>query len=323
MNRRSPVEERPRQTIGVLTLTIALSITICVASTNKAVALQSSTAAPLLEQDRPVERNIVEGETHSYGLTLKAGEFVHVVIRRLGVNVAATLLAPDGKRLVEADSPLSTQEAEWITYFASAAGPYRVDVRTVDKGAPAGRYEIKIEEQRTKTAGDETRLSAQALFCAATQLFREKNYRGAVDKYQVALAIYHRSIRPVEEAVTLNSIARASALLNDYKTAIERCKQALQIYRDNKDLNSKRNNSSRNRQCVSEQRPIRRSDQRSRTVTRSETENWLSAWRGWDSPKPGLAYGRSGRQEKAIDYFEQALKIFQEIKDRSSQAENS
>ena len=241
MNRRSRVEEEHNKRLAFMTLTIALSITICVASTNKAVALQSSSAAPLLEQDRPVERNIVEGETHSYGLTLKAGEFVHVVIRRLGVNVAATLLAPDGKRLVEADSPLSTQEAEWITYFASAAGPYRVDVRTVDKGAPAGRYEIKIEEQRTKTAGDETRLSAQALFCAATQLFREKNYRGAVDKYQVALRrLYHRSIRPVEEAVTLNSIARASALLNDYKTAIERCKQALQIYRDNKDLNGRK-----------------------------------------------------------------------------------
>ena len=320
MNRRPPVEERARQVMRVLPLTIALSIPICVIGADHAVADQtSSVVSQKLEQGKPVTRNIAEGETHSYGLTLKAGEFVHVIIRQLGINVSTTLLAPDGKKLVEADSPLSTQEPEWITYLASSAGDYRVDVRTVDKGVPAGQYEIEIDEQRTRKDGDENRVSAEIAFNEATQLFREKNYRNAIVKYQEAQAIYHQASRRVEEAVTLNSLARSSGFLNDYQTAIERYKAALQIYRDNKDVNGE---GITLHALGSAYVNLDQYDEGIANLEQALQARRKTGYRFGEAAtllNLGLAYSRSGRQEKAIDNYELALKIFREVKDRSSE----
>src|SRR5262245_22409660 len=66
-----------------------------------------------LELQKPVERVIADGETHHYSLRLTAGDFLHVFVRQRGVNVVTTLLGPDGKTLLEADSPVTTQEADW------------------------------------------------------------------------------------------------------------------------------------------------------------------------------------------------------------------
>ena len=105
-----------------------------------------------LELGKAVERVIAPGETQSYLLAETAGEFVHVFIRQQGVNIAATLVGPDGTKLLEADSPQSTQDAEWITHLAAASGEYRIDVSAVGNGAPAGRYRIEVQERRAAAA---------------------------------------------------------------------------------------------------------------------------------------------------------------------------
>jgi len=164
---------------------------ISVATLARSISVQAPglIAEQQLEPGKPVEREIAEEQTHSYHVKLAGGEFIHLFIYQRGVNVGATLIAPDGKKLLEADIPRSTQEAEWITHLAAAAGEYRVEIRTVEKGSPSGRYEIKIEELRKSAAGDEARLSAQEAFAEANRLFGERNYRGALEKYQGALSL--------------------------------------------------------------------------------------------------------------------------------------
>lgn len=230
MTAKRLLEERQR--IGLLFLGVAFYLAINIASSDKARALQTEASGPLLEQGSPINREAGDGQTHSFRVDMKAGEFLHVFIRQLGVNVGATLIAPDGTKVLEADVPRSTQEPEWITHVAGPAGKYLIQVRTMDKGAPKGRYEISIDEKRQRAADDETRLAAQRSFADGTQLFNEKNYRGSVEKYEQALALYRQSGRKLEQAVTLNCLARSSASLYDYQTTIARSKEALSIYHD-------------------------------------------------------------------------------------------
>ena len=306
-----------RLPILLLPLAVALYLTINAAG-YRTVALQTSTNVTQqpLEQGRSLAREIAESQVHSYRMNVKTGEFIHVVVRKLGVNVAATFFGPDGQQLLEANSPQSTQEVEWITYRSPTTGEYRIEVRTVDKGTPAGNYEINIEEQRTSSAADDLRLSAETLFNEATRLFREKNYRNALESYQQTLAKYRQSGRRFEEAVTLNCIARSSAALSDYQTAIERYKDALTIYRTLKDVQGEGMtlnglggayfNLAQYDDAIAN---LEQAAQARRTVGYHEGE-------ALSLRNIGTVHGASGRQETAIEYFQRALAIFKDVKDR-------
>ena len=306
-----------RHLMRLVPLTVTLSLTISAAGIPKTVPLQTPTSVTQqhLEQGRSVKREIAEGEVHSYRLDLKAGEFVHVVVRRLGVNVAAAFLGPDGQQVLEANFQQNTQEVEWITYLSPRTAEYHVEVRTVDKVVSAGSYEIEIEEQRTSTAGDELRLSAQNLFNGATRQLREKNYRNALESYHQALVMYRQSGRRLEEAVTLNCIGRSSLALLDYQTAIERYKEALRIFGALKDLQGEGLTLHElgtaylsNAQYDAAIANLEQAAQARRAVGYREGE-------AISLRTAGIAYSSAGRQEKAIDYFQRALEIFKEVKD--------
>src|SRR3984893_7461602 len=185
-------KQTARRTIYISALTVALALTISIGMGGDKAATTKASAAngqQLLQQGTPLERRIAEGEIQSFHVNLNAGDFLHITVRQLGINIAATLIAPDGTKLLEADIPRRTQEAEWLSYVGNASGEYRVDIRTVDKGVPPGSYEIDVLEQRKSTADDEARLTAQKTFAEGNSLYQQKNYRGALDKYKEALRL--------------------------------------------------------------------------------------------------------------------------------------
>jgi tetratricopeptide (TPR) repeat protein len=276
-----------------------------------------------LEPGKPIEREIAAGETHSYSLRLKAGEFIHVFVYQRGVNVAATLVAPDGKKLLESDSPLSTQEAEWITHVASAAGECKIEVRKVDKGAPPGRYEITIEEQRKSVPGDEARLSAQRLFAEANSLYDEQkadSSRKAIGKYEQALVLYRQAGRRREEAVTLNCAARAYTLNSDHIAAIEHYNRALSIYREMSDVHGEGITLSGIgyvHHVMGHYQEAINYYEKALPIQRE-----LKDRAGERSTLNGLGNGYKGlnQYERAIGYYEQALAIAREVKNRPGEA---
>jgi len=311
---------RARQMLSLAPLAVALYLTLCIAGSLKTLAFQTTTSVgpQRLEQGQSVEKQIAENEMQSYRLDLKAGEFVHVVIRKLGVNVAATLFAPDGKPIVEANSSPTTQEAEWISYISPASGEYRVDVRN-DSGAVKGKYEIRLNERRISNAGNELRLSAQGLFNDATRLARKKDYSGALENYQRAFVIYKQTSRPVEEAVTINSIARVSASLLDYESAIAHYKDALTIYRDLKDVHGEGITlHSLGSAYLSTGRYDDAIDNLEQAAQAREKVGFIQG-EAVSLRTTGIAYSSLGRQEKAIEHFQRALAIFREVKDRAEE----
>ena len=54
-----------------------------------------------LEPGQSLEREIVGGQTHTYQITLTAGQFMRVVVEQKGIDVTLTLAGPDGKQSAE------------------------------------------------------------------------------------------------------------------------------------------------------------------------------------------------------------------------------
>ncbi|MEP6944845.1 MAG: PPC domain-containing protein, partial [Acidobacteriota bacterium] len=61
------------------------------------VVPQPSTLIP----GQPIERTIAGGESHTYQISLSAGQFVHFTVEQKGIDVALVLAAPDGKQIAE------------------------------------------------------------------------------------------------------------------------------------------------------------------------------------------------------------------------------
>src|SRR5262245_22918424 len=72
-------------------------------------ATKSEQDIRVLEPSAPREGQLAGGQTHDYHLNLAAGQFLHVVVDQRGIDVVVRLFAPDGKQLIEVDSPNGDQ----------------------------------------------------------------------------------------------------------------------------------------------------------------------------------------------------------------------
>src|SRR5687768_4032394 len=60
-------------------------------ATSLGTECQDANAAPLLQSDRQIERELKGGDSHSYRVPMAAGQFMRAVVEQRGVNVRLTL----------------------------------------------------------------------------------------------------------------------------------------------------------------------------------------------------------------------------------------
>jgi hypothetical protein len=132
---------------------------------------QTSAELPVLSA---VTRELKGGETQSYRVQLTSGQFLHAVVEQDNIDVATAVFGPDGKQLSESDSPNDRWGHEPVIVLAAASGEYRVDIRSPNSGAPAGRYEIRIIALRSATATDRDHAAAQLAFDEARKLRQQQ-----------------------------------------------------------------------------------------------------------------------------------------------------
>ncbi len=102
--------------------------------------------ARLLEMNKPVERELKAGETHSYKIALEQGQFLGAAVNQRGIDVVVRVFAPDSTKIAEIDSPNGSAGDEPVALEAKTAGAYRIEIVALNKDAPAGRYEIRVNE---------------------------------------------------------------------------------------------------------------------------------------------------------------------------------
>jgi CHAT domain-containing protein/tetratricopeptide (TPR) repeat protein len=179
-----------------------------------------------------VERELKGGETHSFRITLTSGQFLHALVEQKDIDVMTAVFAPDGKQLTESNSPNDRWGNEPVLLVASIPGEYRVDVRSPNNKAPAGRYQIKIIASREATPIDKGHAVAQTLFDEARKLRNQQtaaSRRTAIEKCEQALPLFEAAGDTYRRALTLMAIGIAYYPLTEYRKALAYFNQTLTL----------------------------------------------------------------------------------------------
>jgi len=121
------------------------------------VAAQDSPT--VLGVGKPVSRQMVGGNKDVFLVNLRPGQFLHLSVMQDGVDVEATVIRPDGTKLLIVDAPIGKIGLEEVQFVADAAGEYRIEIHPISE-TEKGEYEIKIEELRLATP-DEKKQSSE------------------------------------------------------------------------------------------------------------------------------------------------------------------
>jgi CHAT domain-containing protein/tetratricopeptide (TPR) repeat protein len=229
-----------------------------------------------------VEREISEGQTHAYRITIDAGEFLRVVARKKGVNVALELIGPDGRRIAKAERPDIDRGSEVLLATIEKSGEHRLTVSAAGK-TTGGRYTLKIEELRKPAAPTSERVAAEKLFIDGERLLEQgkaESLRVALGKLEEALKLFRSLGDRDREAEALDNIGNVHAELRDRIKALEYYEQALRLYQEG-------------------------------------GHRWDEAA---TLNKMGFQHHRQGAGGKAMDYYNQALKLSHELGDRRLEA---
>jgi enterochelin esterase family protein len=132
------------------------------------------------------ERSLAPGENHTYTIFLNEGEAVVGEADQHGVDLVIDEFDPDGKLLRTVDSPNGSEGPEPIDLTAAVNGQYKLVIHTLDPGAKAGKYVMKIE--RLVPAEDNARRMAEQNFPPAIQILWSEYIKDpkAIDRFMVS-----------------------------------------------------------------------------------------------------------------------------------------
>ncbi|HEU4507320.1 MAG TPA: CHAT domain-containing protein [Pyrinomonadaceae bacterium] len=296
---------------------------LLLSATLNVVAKPQEQASPLTV-GQTVAREMRGGERHTFEVKLSAGQYARVAIEQKGIDVVLALLGADGKTLLEVDNNLSgTRGMEVISLVAEAGGSYLFNVRSLEKGASAGRYEVRIEDLRTATDADRTRVAAERSYFAAAQLQGERtseSRRKAIERYNEALRLMREAGERRGEAMTLTNMGVVYNLLAEPQKALVHLDQALIAWRAVGDRHLEAITLAvhgRVYYALGEPQKALESYNLALPVMRAVGDQSGEAG---TFTQIGTVYRLLGEPQKALDRFAQALPLWRVVGDRRNEA---
>jgi CHAT domain-containing protein/Tfp pilus assembly protein PilF len=272
-----------------------------------------------LEAGKPIEQELAGGQAHHYKITIEAGQYMDLIVDQRGIDVVVTLFDPENKKLIEIDSPNGPNGPEPVSMIADASGSYRLEVRSLEKAAAAGRYEVKIADLRTATAQDRNRVLAEKVYADGRLLESQRkaeSLRKAIEKYDEALPLYRIAGDRRGEAHVLNQIGEVHWALGEIQKALEYFSQSLPIMRTIGDRSGEAmmlNNIGAAYALLGKKQEAldyyNQSLPLSRVVGNRSTE--IMTLNGL-----GSLFNSLGETQKALDYYNQALPLSRAVGDR-------
>ncbi len=235
-----------------------------------------------LQPGKAVEREIAGGESHTYQISLAAGQYVRFRLDQRAIDATLILSAPDGKPLVEMNLTRAGDE-ESLSFEAAVAGNYRLTVQAKGMGTQRGAYRLTTSWKDAATAQDKQRIAAESLMIEAKQLSPQagKGAPQVIENLQKALPTWREQNETSWEAWSVRRIGKAYSALGGQDKAIEHLGQAISRYQAAKNRSG-------------------------------EGETLLDL---------GLAYLRLSQYEQAAEHFQKALEINREAKNLGAEAE--
>lgn len=194
-----------------------------------AMAQGSAAQLPVLSDG---QHSLQGGESHSYRITLTAGQFLYALVEQQGIDIEITLSSPDGVQLAVTDSPNGRWGSEPILMIAATLGEYRVGIKSPNAQAEAGSYQIRIQASRDATPADNQHVNAQRAFDKAQKLRTQPNAtekRTAIAKYKEAVPGFRAVGDSYRQAVSLHMIGLLNLQLNEFRSALTYLDEALSL----------------------------------------------------------------------------------------------
>ncbi|MBS1789354.1 MAG: CHAT domain-containing protein [Acidobacteria bacterium] len=278
-----------------------------------------------LALNQSVEKSLSFGQaqSHSYTINATAGQFLQLQIEQKAADIAAKLIAPDGKTLADVDDTSTIGDAETVSIITETAGVYRLEIRLANEKAKAGNYIVTLLALRAPLAKDRSLIAAQKVTAEADVFFDQKapaERKKAVPKYEDAYKLWLEAEDKSEAAGMMIQLGLLQSQLNDPQSAIEAFNKALPLLRETKDRQreaSTLNGIGVNLNNSGEFRKALVSFEQTLSLYRA-----LRNKRGEGSALNSLGetYRRLGEKRKALKFFEEALSIRREIGDRAGEA---
>lgn len=184
-----------------------------------------------LEPGKFIEREMKEGETHFYQITLSSGQYLNLEVIQLEIDVVTSLLGTDGEKLIERNVS-GKPVAEQIFFVAEMSGNYQLEIRPVEKNASAGRYEIRVAQLRVASEQDRRFIAAAQSYFDGIQTGQEGTKESrvkAIKKLEESLSFSIAMNNSEMSVKTLSKIGDYHNLLGDNKRALECYSEALSI----------------------------------------------------------------------------------------------
>jgi CHAT domain-containing protein/tetratricopeptide (TPR) repeat protein len=270
-----------------------------------------------------VEQELKGGETHSYRVTLTSGQFLHAVIEQNGIDLAATSFAPDGKQLTHCDSPNDRWGSESVLLVAEQPGEYRIEVRSDNSKAPAGRYRIHLIALREATATDKGHAAALLAFDLGRKLRVQQNAaskRAAIEKYEQALPLFRAAGDKYRTAMTLQSMGVAYYPLNEFRKALDCFNQTLALAVELKDKRLQAGTETWIAGMLDTLGDVTKALTHYDHALKLAREGGSRLAEGSALASMGKIYGDIAESQKALELYSQALPIFTELDSKQDQA---
>ena len=212
---------------------------------------------------------------------------------------------------------------EVVSLVAQVSNNYTLNVRSLEKGASAGRYELRIEDLRTATEADRTRVAAERSYFAGAQLQSERtgeSRRKAIERYGEALQLMQKAGDRRGEAMTLTNIGTVYNLLAQQQKALEYLHQALTVWRAIGDRHLEAITlliNARVNYALGEPQKSLESCILALPVMRAVGDQSGEAG---TFTMIGTVYRLLGEPQKALDHFAQALPLWRAVGDRRNEA---
>ena len=304
--------------------TSAIAWVLLVTVTLSAAKSQQQASPYTVAVGQPVAREIRGGEEHTYQVVLSAGQYARVSLEQKGIDVAMTLLSAEGKPLLEVDNNLSgTRGLEVVSLVADVSGAYRLNVHPLGKNAAAGRYELRIEDLRTATDADRTRVAAERSYFVGAKLQSERtteSRRKAIEQYGATLRLMREAGDRRGEGMTLTNMGNIFNLLREYQKALEHLDQALTIWRALGDRHLEaiaRTINGSAHYSLGEPHKALDSYSLALPVMRAVGDQSGEAR---TFTQIGSVYRLLGEPQKALDHYAQALPLWRAVGDRRNEA---
>lgn len=272
----------------------------------------------------PVLRKIDAGESHLYSIELKANEYIRFKFEKGDLRFDFDVSDSAGNGLFSASYQRYGSVEPY--FIAARAGVYRLKITSLEKDLSGYNYRLEIAERRRERRADLISLQAEEKFQQAERLRKKwaaQHLESALKVYDEAAAIWMRQKQWSRLASAFEQKAEIYLIFGNYRKSAETYRQTLIFSRRAGDKTAELQQYCNIAKINSLTGNFRRAKQYlSKVKKTAETINLKT-----DNPlladlfnNLGEISHAEGNLNEARDFFEKALKIWQNLKHRQGEA---